>query len=281
MRNNLDRMGVEPVEVAAQSPAPAFQQANLMDFVVPTSYVELPSEGKFYPTNHPLHGQTHIEIKHMTAKEEDILTSQSLLKKGVALEKLISSVVIDKSIRPETLLTCDRSAIMVAARITGYGADYTTKINCPSCTKQSNVTVDLEKLEPKHELEVESIKKTVNNTFLVPTPSGFMFELRLLTGLDEKAITENNENKKRKNLPESNNTDLLKIITVSINEVTDRALIEKVINEVLPAKDSKFIKTVYSKIVPAIEIKTLFTCSSCDYEQELEVPLTTEFFWPK
>jgi transcription elongation factor Elf1 len=281
LRNNLDRMGVEPTEVAAQSPAPAFQQANLMDFVVPTSYVELPSEGKFYPVNHPLHGQTHIEIKHMTAKEEDILTSQSLLKKGVALEKLISSVVIDKSIRPETLLTCDRSAIMVAARVTGYGADYTTKINCPSCNKQSSVTVDLEAIEPKHELEVENIKKTVNNTFLVPTPSGFMFELRLLNGVDEKAITENNENKKRKNLPESNNTDLLKIITVSINEVTDRQVIEKVISDALPAKDSKFIKAVYSKIVPAIEIKTLFTCSSCDFEQELEVPLTTEFFWPK
>jgi hypothetical protein len=281
LRNNLDRMGVEPVEVAAQSPAPAFQQANLMDFVVPTSYVELPSEGKFYPTNHPLHGQTHIEIKHMTAKEEDILTSQSLLKKGVALEKFIASVVLDKSIRPETILTCDRSAIMIASRITGYGNIYSTKINCPSCSKQAQIETDLELIEPKHSIDVDGVVKTPNNTFIIATPSGFSFEVRLLNGADERVMSEDSETKKRKNIPESLNTDLLKMITVSINSITDKEVVQKVINNLLPAKDSRFIKQVYNVIVPNVQIKHDFICSSCDFTQELEVPLTTDFFWPK
>ena len=106
-------------------------------FVVPTEFVELPSEGRFYPESHPLHNQDVIEIKQMTAKEEDILTSQTLLKQGVALDRLLQSLIVDKRINPASLLSGDRSAIIVAARRSGYGSVYESQMNCPSCgTKQ-------------------------------------------------------------------------------------------------------------------------------------------------
>jgi hypothetical protein len=106
---------------------------NVFSFVAPTEFVELPSEGKFYASDHPLYNQKTIEIKQMTAKEEDILSSMTLIKNGVALERLLESVIIDKSIKPETLLLGDRNAIIIAARVSGYGMEYRTEIRCPNC----------------------------------------------------------------------------------------------------------------------------------------------------
>ena len=111
-------------------------------FVVPTEFVELPSRGS-YPEGHPLHNQEVIEIRFMTAKEEDILSSETLLKKGLAIERMIDSIVMDKRIKAENLLTGDRNAIIIAARISGYGALYQTQINCPSCGAKSRVDFNL------------------------------------------------------------------------------------------------------------------------------------------
>ena len=101
MSRNQDRLG--GVQQPDTSPPPQ-QGGGGFSFVVPTEFVDLPSQGRFYPQGHPLHNKDSIEIKQMTAKEEDILTSRTLLKKGVALEKLIESIIIDKSIRPSSLL---------------------------------------------------------------------------------------------------------------------------------------------------------------------------------
>ena len=92
-----------------------------MAFVAPTEFAQLPSLGQYYPKNHPLHNVESIEIKFMTAKEEDILTSKSLLKKGLTINRLLASVIVDKSINPDDLLVGDRNALLVATRISGYG----------------------------------------------------------------------------------------------------------------------------------------------------------------
>ena len=113
VRNNEDRTG--PRSTAADEvPADIKQMMNPMDFVAPTEFVELPSQGQGYPQGHPLNGQDSIEIRFMTAKEEDILTSQTLLKKGVAIERVLQSLVKDKSIDVGTMLIGDRNAILVA-----------------------------------------------------------------------------------------------------------------------------------------------------------------------
>ena len=113
MRNNDERTGAVQ---QTDSPAPAQTQkglSNNLSFVAPTEFVEIPSRGKFYPQGHPLHGKQTVEIKHMTAKEEDILTSQTLLKKGVALDRFLQSVMLDKSIDISTLLVGDKNALIV------------------------------------------------------------------------------------------------------------------------------------------------------------------------
>ena len=128
-RNNQGRTGApkrpEPADVPVTPPAGGFS------FATPTEFVELPTQGKYYPEGHPLHGEESIEIRYMTAKDEDILTSETLLKKGLAIERLLQSVIVNKAIDVNTLYVGDKNAILIAARITGYGNQYTTRTLCP------------------------------------------------------------------------------------------------------------------------------------------------------
>ena len=139
IRKNEDRFGPRTNsadEAAVNTP-------SFLEFVTPTEFVELPSRGVGYPDGHPLSGQDTIEIKYMTAKHEDILTSKSLLKNGKAIEKLIASLICDTGIKSTSLLSCDRNAIIIAARSSGYGTDYNTKVTCPNCGTVAKRTFDL------------------------------------------------------------------------------------------------------------------------------------------
>ena len=126
-RNNLERaLGANPVNPDQGSPAVAAggTSGDLFSFVTPTTFVDLPSKGRFYGEAHPLHQSDTIEIRHMTAKEEDILTSEALLKKGIAVDRMLQSVVVDKRIKVRDLLVGDKNAMIIASRITGFGPQY-------------------------------------------------------------------------------------------------------------------------------------------------------------
>lgn len=284
MRNNEERLGAKqekqdsvPFPVAAQE-----QQSLNLNFVVPTEFVDLPSKGKFYPPGHPLNGKDVIEIKQMTAKEEDILTSRSLLKKGVALDKLIQSLIVDKNINPESLTVEDRNAIVIKARISGYGPKYDTMVACPSCTVKSKYSFNLlEKLptnEEEAEEEVCDVDSNGNFSFTLPVTK-WNVVCRALSGTDEKTLLKVTEMKK-KSLNDSILLDQLKLMIVSIQGVTDRATIENAI-AVLPAGDSRFLRNEYQKFVKPLELKQNYVCGSCEYETEMEVPITADFFWFK
>jgi len=287
MRNNEERLGANiqrqdatPVEQVAKQAA---QSGLSLDFIVPTELVPLPSKGKFYPQNHPLHGKDTIEIKQMTAKEEDILTSRSLLKKGVALDKLIASLVTDKSINTDTITSEDRNAILVAARIAAYGPSYDTQVTCPSCNAKVKSTFDLyekvykeEDEEPQADFPVE-----MNGTFVIELPSTkWRVICRALNGYDEKNLIRISESKKNSAGGDSLLMEQLKGMIVSIQNVEDKELIKKAI-EAMPAADSRYLRKTYSKYVKGIDLTKTFNCSSCGYETEMEVPLTADFFWFK
>ena len=118
MRND-ERMAAPPMP----QPVPGY--------TVPTDIVVLPSGGKFYPQGHPWHNKTEVEVKYMTAKEEDILVTPSYMSRGITLDKLIESIAVD-NIVAETLLEGDKNAIIVNARKNAYGAEYVVALNCPS-----------------------------------------------------------------------------------------------------------------------------------------------------
>lgn len=276
-RNNQDRFGAH-----AQGDAPAAEMAatqpQALSFAVPTEFVELPSKGKFYPEGHPLHNQETLEIKFMTAKEEDILSSQTLLRKGLVLDRLLESIILDKRIKADDLIIGDKNAVLVAARITGYGEDYKVAVNCPNCASNQDFNFDLSSPHLNHgDLNLLTDK----GTFLIELPkTKAQVELRLTTGKDEKSLVKIAERKKKHNLPETTLTDQLAQIIVAVNGVTDSFQLKTFV-ENLPAFDARHLRREYARIVPNIDMKEEFTCVACLHSEEMEVPFTTAFFWPE
>tara|TARA_R110000851_G_scaffold166878_2_gene312475 strand:- start:731 stop:1597 length:867 start_codon:yes stop_codon:yes gene_type:complete len=284
--SNRSKLGTSPVDstTTAADPVAAALETGGLSFTTPTEIVELPSKGEFYSEDHPLHGIETIEIKYMTAKEEDILSSKTLIKQGVAIERLLKSVILDKRIHPDTLLSGDRNAILVATRITGYGSDYETKITCPSCMTSGDHAFDLSEVEVKTADDIEedqSYRWTDDSTVITTTPlSKIEVELKLMTGKDESYLSRLIENKRKKKLPETPLTDTLKILIVSINGLTDKEYIKEFI-KLVPARDSRHLRAVYEKASPNVDMTQHYECDSCGYVTDLEVPFTTDFFWPK
>ena len=279
-RNNQERLGA-PHPDSATPPSPQNSSEDIFSFVVPTEFIDLPSKGEFYNEGHPLHGQTSIEIRHMTAKEEDILTSESLLRKGIAIERLLEALVVNKKIKLDDLLVGDKNALVVGSRITGYGSLYETRVTCPTCSETQQVEFDLHTLEVKDSTLPEGVTRESNNTFFLQLPQARLeVEIRLLTGKEEKNFLMTSERKKKQKLPNTTSTDLLKLLIRSVEDNSEPQNINKLVN-ILPIQDARYIKKVYEEVCPDIDLTHEFNCNGCAYDGRIAVPLTADFFWPQ
>jgi hypothetical protein len=276
MSRNEDRLPNNAVQSADSPLVPS------LEYAVPTEFIDLPSKGAFYPKDHPLHECDQIEIKYMTSKEEDILTSKSLLRKGIAVDRLLQSIVVNKKIDIDSLLIGDKNALVIAARITGYGADYLTSITCPACNERAKFEFDLTKANTNDaNLEELGVLTTPNNTILIDLPvTKWRVEAKVMTGADEKWLGKLAENKKKHKLGEATLSDQAKRLIISISGVYDVGAIAEAI-DAMPALDSKHFRTVYQKAIPNVNLTQTFVCDKCDTEQEVQVPITADFFWPE
>jgi hypothetical protein len=276
-----DRKNEQRLEVEQPASVPVIEnkKADILAFLSPSHFVDLPSGGKFYPNGHPLKDKDTIEIRFMTAKEEDILTSRSLLKKGIAIDRMLESILVDKSISLEDMLIGDKNALIVGARITGYGESYETKVQCPSCGANVRHDFDLSDVKfNKPELEIEK-QLLETGTFKILLPiTKLEVEVRLLRGKDEKVLSKIAEERKAAKQEESSITDQLRLLIVSINGERDRSLVERFVS-MCPAGDAKHIRSVFAHNVPNIDLTQKFVCRSCDSSVEMEVPFTVDFFW--
>jgi hypothetical protein len=283
-RNNSRRTGAEDENPGAKKVSSPPPNMAPLDFSTPTEFVELPSEGRYYPEDHPLCNESVVEIRHMTAKDEDILTSRALLKKGLALDRFLKNILVDKSIDMDSLYVGDKNAILVGARITGYGPSYDTQVTCPICATTDKFSFNL--AEPEiysgGEFGDYDIIENPGGTFTIKAPATKVdVEVRLFTGREEKYLLKTSEEKKKRKLPESSLTDQLNLMIVSINQRTDNVSIKSFVDN-MPARDARYLREAYTKIVPNIDLAQSFTCDMCHYEtDQMEVPFTTDFFWPK
>ena len=280
-RNNLDKIGGE-----VDASAPVSVSGDQLSFAVPTEFVELPSGGMYYPENHPLYKQETIEIKYMTAKEEDILNSPALLKNGTAVDRMLQNIILDKNIKVSDLLIGDKNALIVASRISGYGPEYPIKVNCPSCNKPNDVEVDLEEASKLSGATKDSIKdlediEVSDSGFpLLTLPrSGYKVELRFLSSKDEAEMTKTEENLKKHNMPSSILTNILKMMVLSVEGNRNRSVVNQFV-DTMSAMDSRYIRGVYKLINPTMKLEQDFTCISCNHDGPVEVPITPRFFWP-
>lgn len=265
------------------SPPPGVQVRDVMKddfgFEVPLESVPLPSQGLVYPEASPLHKAQTIDIRAMTAREEDILTSRALIKKGTVITHLLQSCIVDKRVSVTDMLTGDRNAVMVALRITGYGADYTAEAECPACNTKSKQTFDLSSL-PVKPLEIEPVALGENLfEFMLPVtkkPVKFKF----LTGVDEEEILLIQERKKKTGaISDSLVTTRLQFAVVAVDGKTDKALISNFIRN-MPARDSLALRNFIDKNEPGVDMKVYMDCPSCSESTEIRMPMGAGFFWP-
>ena len=284
MSRNSSRVGKTPTG-DTDTPAPLTQnlETNDFSFIVPTELVDLPTGGRYYLEGHPLAGSDTIEIKQMTAKEEDMLTSRSLLKKGVALDRVLQSLVVDPAINTDTLFVGDRNALIVAARVSAYGTEYNTKVTCPACSTTQEYGFNLAQLESYTGEDMAAYVTTdhQNGVFTTILPkTNLEVTFKLLTGTDERRLLRGiEEDRKNKNVHERGVTRQLINMIVGVNGNTTAEAVNYLVNNI-PSIDARHLRSAYKAANPNIDLTQHFECSACDYENDLEVPLSADFFWP-
>ena len=277
--NNLDKP-INPDEISDSGP---IQKSNVAkdDFGldIPVESVPLPSRGLIYPVDSPLHGKETLDIRPMTAREEDILTSRAYIKNGTVITKLINSCLVDKRINSDDLISGDRTALMVALRITGYGADYTTDVVCPACSATGTYEFDLSSL-PIKRLEVEPVESGENLFEVVLPVTKKSVRVKFLTGHDENEMLVINERKKKKGMStDSTVTDRLTRVIQSVDSITDKNKIAFFVRN-LPVRDSLALRRFLDSQEPSVEMKGHMRCNSCFEESEVDLPIGASFFWP-
>ena len=238
----------------------------------PTETVELPSKGLVYPKDNPL-SSGKIEMKYMTAKEEDILTNQNYIKDGTVLDKLLKALIVS-NFNYDDLIVGDKNAVMIAARILGYGADYTFKY------ENEETTVDLSDLQLTYLDESKLLEEGVNRFEFKLPHSEVSITFKLLNNKDDKAIQ--SEIKGLKKLNKRTNPELstrLKHMLLSVNGDDDKKIIREFVDKYMLARDSRALREYIKSFQPDIELK--FDYMGTDgIERESSLPMTVSFFWP-
>jgi len=240
----------------------------------PSEVIDLPSEGKLYPEGHPLR-DGKIEIKYMTAKEEDILTSQNLIKKGVVIERLLDSLVLTKGVKIDDLILGDKNAVMVAARILAYGPEYTCEVTNPNTGEKINHTFNLA------ECPFKKLEKGINdNKFETTLPiSKKKVIFKLLTGKEETLINEElNSSKKIGAEIQPELTTRLRHTIVSVDGDDSQATINNFVQNLL-ARDSMHLRKQIRDVTPDIELIQEIEIGG--ESVKVDIPLTVGFFWPE
>lgn len=237
-------------------------------FNFPTEVVELPSKGLLYPEDSPLSSGT-VEMKYMTAKEEDILTNQALIQKGLVLDHLLSALVVTPGVDIKDLIVGDKNALFVAARVLGYGADYTFEYG------GEEHTVDLSTIENKP-FDDSSVTKGVNQFSFTLPASGTEVTFKLITGREDIKIDKEIEGLKKISKTSTHEvTTRLKHTIVAVNGDSDPKVIREFVDNHLLARDSRALREHIRTIQPDVDLT--FTTDS---GEEVAIPIGLNFFWP-
>ena len=253
------------------------QEPDIKKQKFPSEIIDLPSGGKLYGKESPLY-QGKIEIKYMTAKEEDILTSANLIKKGAVLEKLMDSLILTPNVKTSDLVTGDKNAIMIAIRILAYGPEYATEVTHPTTEEKITHTFNLADC-PFRVLPKDVDYSTNKFDFQLPV-SKTKVTWKLLTGVDDERITAELEAKKKLGaLQTSGITTRLKHLIVEMDGVSDKNELSEMIDNIL-SKDSLALRNEIARIAPDVEMT-----QEVDFPEggtvDVDIPLTVNFFWPE
>jgi hypothetical protein len=261
---------------------------ELKNYQFPTEIIELPSKGLIYPKDNPL-SSGKVEMKYMTAKEEDILTTQSYIRDGSVLDRLFQSLIISNGeglpIKYVDLVTGDKNAIMIAARILGYGKDYEVEITDPFSGKKQKDVIDLTQFEKK-QYDWSSQVELHRNEFEFTLPrSQRVVTFMAMTESKERKVKYDVEeltkaNRKIKDETSRELTTRLKTMILSVDGESDRKLISHFVDNELFAVDSKALRGYIAEVIPDIDLTYEFVSEETGERREIGLPLDITFFWP-
>jgi hypothetical protein len=243
----------------------------------PTEVITLPSEGKAYPESNPLSKGT-VEIKYMTAKEEEILASQNLIKKGVVLDKLFESIIVEKDINIDDILLGDKNAIMLATRILAYGPKY--EVDTYGATEEKErVTIDLSSIQTK-DIDISKLKR--DNRYDFTTPSGTKLVIKLLTHGDEGKIDADIKalSKFNKGGVSADLTTRYRYMIQSVDGKEDMKSITDFINNKFVTRDTRALREYIKTISPDIVMEYEYEDPETGEKEVRPIPMGVGFFYP-
>lgn len=261
---------------------------QVSDYKFPTEIVELPSRGLIYPQDNPL-STGKVEMKYMTAKEEDILTTQSYIKDGSVLDRLFQSLIVSngegQAIKYVDLVTGDKNAIMIAARILGYGKDYDVEVQDPYSQNKQKETIDLTQFENKeYDGSAQLAPHTNEFKFTLPR-SQREVTFMAMTESKERRVkhqteTINKANRKMKDTTSRELTTRLKTMILSVDGERDEKTINHFVDNELFALDSKALRAYINEVIPDIDLTWEFVSEETGEGREMQLPMDVTFFWP-
>jgi len=264
-------------KAAAQEVKPDKQEVALF----PTEIIDLPSRGLIYPKDNPL-SSGKVEIKYMTAKEEDILTNPNYIKQGKALDKLYQAIIVGNGEGQPIILSQmvhgDKSAVMLAARMLGYGSDYEITVQHPVTGKSFKHTVDLSELKVK---DIDYSKFNNCNEFEYNLPvAGKKVVFKLLTSGEQRAVEKLLVTQEKGGMSKQITTKLKKQI-ISIDGNDDKNFINQFIDNYLLAKDSLMLRGHINRITPDFDLAIRVNSPENDFDDLVNLPINVDFFWPR
>jgi hypothetical protein len=251
-----------------------------LGFDIPVETVPLPSLGLAYEAGHPLHQCQTVDIRAMTAREEDILTSRALIKKGTVITHLIKSCLTNKDIDVSSLLAGDRNALMIAVRITGYGEKYNSDASCPGCGTNQKSAFNLSAL-PIRALNLTPTLPGANSFEFILPLTGKRVEFKFATGRDEEEATITSDRRRKQGIMTENIvTNALQRAILSVDGDPNKSQIANFVRH-MPARDSLALRNYISNNEPGVDLTVPFSCTSCDHEEDIALPMGVNFFWPQ
>ena len=253
-----------------------FQQQGQKSYTFPTEIISLPSKGLCYPESSPL-SKGEITIKLITAKEEDILTSTNLIRKGIQLDKLLESIVVEPGVNINDLLIGDKNAILVTSRMLAFGPDYQISVKDNVTGEEIETNIDLSKIQIK-EIDESLLNRQNEYDFVLPV-SKTPIKFKLLTHGDELAINKDVE-ATEKVLKQGNEiTTRYRRIIIEVNGNRDLGHISNFVSNQLLAGDSRGLRKYMKEITPDLDLTHDFIHSDGETEA-LRIPFGLNFFYP-
>ena len=249
---------------------------------IPVESVPLPSRGLVYSPDSPLFNSETIDITAMTAREEDILMSSALIRQGKVVSQLLASCIANKKIDPDEMLSGDRNAVMIAIRITGYGAEYAVNATCPHCSARSRQVFNLAELGIKR----LSLKPVVEGgsifEYTLPV-TGKTVHFKFLTGREESERSLMIERMKKMTSGQAVDRDVtsrLEYQIVAVDGIDDGNAVRQFISK-MPAMDSRSLRKFINDNEPGVDMEVDMKCGECLKHGRVALPIGANFFWPE